>query len=289
MNPKPKKPPWLKRRLPTGSTYEKVRQVLKQSHLHTVCQEAKCPNLWECFSQETATFLILGDRCTRNCGFCAVGHGPDSPPDPDEPARVAEAVLSMKFGYVVVTSVTRDDLTDGGAGHFVQTIQEIHKLTPETRVEVLIPDFLGSTAALDTILDAQPDVINHNMETIRRLYPVVRPQADYDRSLFVIRYLANGTPDIPIKSGLMLGLGETRKELIDTLENLIEAGCGMLTLGQYLQPSKPHLEVSRYVPPDEFNELKELALQLGFIEVASGPFVRSSYHAKEMFQLGREQ
>jgi lipoic acid synthetase len=284
MNPKPKKPPWLKRRLPTGSTYEKVRQVLKRSHLHTVCQEAKCPNLWECFSQETATFLILGDRCTRDCGFCAVQHGPDGPPDPDEPAHVSEAVLSMKLGYVVVTSVTRDDLTDGGAGHFVQTIQEIHKRSPGTRIEVLIPDFLGKKAALDTILDARPDVINHNVETIRRLYPVVRPQADYDRSLFVIQYLANAAPDIPIKSGLMLGLGETREELVDTLGHLIEAGCRMLTLGQYLQPSRSHLDVVRYVPPAEFDELRELALQLGFIEVTSGPFVRSSYQANEMFR-----
>ena len=283
MNTKLKKPPWLKRRLPTGSTYEKVRQVLKRSHLHTVCQEAKCPNLWECFSQETATFLILGDRCTRDCGFCAVQHGPDGPPDPDEPSRIARAVRGMKLSYVVVTSVTRDDLSDGGAGHFVETIREIRKLTPDIRIEVLIPDFLGNTAALDTVLEAHPDVINHNMETVRRLYPVVRPQADYDRSLFVIRYSATAAAEVPIKSGLMLGLGETREELIETLENLIEAGCRMLTIGQYLQPSKSHLDVVRYVPPGEFDELGELALQQGFIEVASGPFVRSSYQAKEMF------
>jgi lipoic acid synthetase len=284
MNLKPKKPPWLKRRLPTGSTYEKIRQVLKRSHLHTVCQEAKCPNLWECFSHETATFLILGDRCTRNCRFCAVEHGPDGPPDPDEPARVAEAVHDMKLGYVVVTSVTRDDLQDGGADHFVQTIRKIREQTPGTHIEILIPDFQGHTAALDTVIGAHPDVINHNMETIRRLYPLVRPEADFERSLFVIRYIADQKPDIPIKSGLMLGLGETRKELIETLENLMEAGCSMLTLGQYMQPSKSHLDVIRYVPPDEFDELKDIAHRIGFKKVASGPFVRSSYHAKVMYQ-----
>jgi lipoic acid synthetase len=280
---KQQKPPWLKRRLPSGRTYEKVRDVLKSGQLHTVCQEAKCPNLWECFSQETATFLILGDRCTRDCRFCAVGHGPDNLPDPGEPDRIAEAVFRMKLGYVVVTSVTRDDLPDGGAGHFVQTIKEIRKLTPDIRIEVLIPDFQGDKTALNTVLNAHPDVINHNMETVRTLYSVVRPQADYDRSLFVIQHMANHTTDIPIKSGLMLGLGETRDELIETFENLVEAGCRMLTIGQYLQPSKSHLDVIRYVPPSEFDELKELALRLGFAQVASGPFVRSSYHAKEMF------
>jgi lipoic acid synthetase len=189
----------------------------------------------------------------------------------------------MKLGYVVVTSVTRDDLPDGGAGHFVQTIQEIRKVTPDTRIEVLIPDFQGHKEALNTVLNAQPDVINHNMETVRTLYSVVRPQADYDRSLFVIRYMANHTTDIPIKSGLMLGLGETRSELVETFENLVEAGCRMLTLGQYLQPSKSHLDVIRYVSPSEFDGLKEIALRIGFTQVASGPFVRSSYHAKEMF------
>ena len=277
------KPPWLKRRLPTGHTYEKVRDVLKSGHLHTVCQEAKCPNLWECFSQETATFLILGDRCTRNCRFCAVEYGSGGSPDPDEPNRIAEAVLRMKLGYVVVTSVTRDDLPDGGSGHFVKTIQEIRNKTPDTRIEVLVPDFKGDKVALNTVLNAHPDVINHNMETVRKLYSVVRPQADYDRSLFVIRYLANHKADIPIKSGLMLGLGETRDELIETFENLVEAGCRMLTLGQYLQPSTSHLDVIRYVPPDEFDELRDIALRIGFTQVASGPFVRSSYHAKEMF------
>jgi lipoic acid synthetase len=194
----------------------------------------------------------------------------------------------MKLGYVVITSVTRDDLADGGAGHFVQTIQKIRKKAPGTRIEVLIPDFQGNHEALNLVLKAQPDVINHNLETVRRLYPVVRPQADYDRSLRVIRYLSQYTPEIPVKSGLMLGLGETRDELIQTFEGLIEAGCRMVTLGQYLQPSKLHLEVIRYVPPDEFSELREVALRLGFAQVASGPFVRSSYHAKEMYHLNLE-
>jgi lipoic acid synthetase len=278
-----RKPPWLKRRLPTGHTYEKVREVLKNSRLHTVCQEAKCPNLWECFSHETATFLILGNRCTRDCRFCAVKHGPEGPPDPDEPSHVADAVLRMKLGYVVITSVTRDDLADGGAGHFVQTIQKIRKKTPGTRIEVLIPDFQGNNEALNLVLKAQPDVINHNLETVRRLYPVVRPQADYDRSLTLIRYVSEHSIGTPVKSGLMLGLGETRDELIETLENLLQAGCRMLTIGQYLQPSPSHLEVERYIPPDEFKELKDAALRLGFEHVASGPFVRSSYRAKEMF------
>jgi lipoic acid synthetase len=277
------KPPWLKRRLPGGGAYEKVRHLLKQGHLHTVCQEAKCPNLWECFSQETATFLILGDRCTRDCRFCAVGKGPENPPDTDEPARIAEAVLEMNLGYVVITSVTRDDLPDGGAGHFVQTIRAIRKRTPPTRIEVLIPDFQGDTGALDKIVQARPDVINHNMETVRRLYPAVRPQADFDRSLFVLRYIAEKKAGIPLKSGIMLGLGETREELLEALESLLETGCRMLTLGQYLQPSKSHLDIARYVPPEEFDELKQVASQLGFNQVASGPFVRSSYHAKAMY------
>jgi len=283
MRTKPAKPPWLKRRLPTGATYEKVRQLIENGQLHTVCQEARCPNIWECFSRETATFLILGDHCTRNCRFCAVEHGPKGPPDKDEPAHVAEAVNHMKLDYVVITSVTRDDIPDGGSGHFAETIQTIRQKNPHARIEVLIPDFQGDSAALDTVLSAKPDVINHNMETVRRLYPEVRPQADYDRSLSVIRYLAGSEMHIPIKSGLMLGLGEERSELMETLENLIDAGCRMLTMGQYLQPSPSHLDVARFVPPYEFDELKDSALQLGFTQVASGPFVRSSYHAGDMY------
>lgn len=284
--PKPagKKPPWLKKRLPTSRTYENVRRLVQENCLHTVCQEAKCPNQWECFSKETATFLIMGPRCTRNCRFCAVDHGPMSPPDPEEPARVAEAVKALNLEYVVVTSVTRDDLTDGGAGHFVATIHSIRKSCPGVRIEVLIPDFMGSIKALDMVVAAGPDVINHNLETVKRLYPTVRPEAVYERSLALIAHARKSAPpDMPLKSGLMLGLGETHAELIETFQDLLQHGCSLLTLGQYLQPSKSHLDVDRFVPPEEFDALREDALGIGFKDVASGPFVRSSYQAKELF------
>ena len=279
-----RKPPWLKRRLPTGRNYEHVRRLLEKSCLHTVCQEAKCPNLWECFSKETATFLIMGPRCTRNCRFCAVEHGPMSPLDPGEPERVAEAVKALDLEYVVVTSVTRDDLHDGGAGHFAATIHSIRKSSPGIRIEVLIPDFMGSPKALELVMDAGPDVLNHNLETVKRLYPTVRPEAVYERSLKLLKNARESAPpDLPIKSGLMLGLGETRAELIQAFQDLLRHGCSLLTLGQYLQPSKSHLDVSRFVPPDEFDSLREAALDMGFHDVASGPFVRSSYQAKELF------
>ncbi|MEN8246737.1 MAG: lipoyl synthase [Thermodesulfobacteriota bacterium] len=282
--PAGKKPPWLKKRLPTGRTYENVRRLMHENCLHTVCQEAKCPNQWECFSKETATFLIMGPRCSRNCRFCAVDHGPMSPPDPEEPARVAEAVKALSLEYVVVTSVTRDDLTDGGAGHFAATIHSVRKSSPGVRIEVLIPDFIGSKKALDMVVAAGPDVINHNLETVRRLYPTVRPEAVYERSLALIAYAhKSAPPDMPLKSGLMLGLGETHAELIETFQDLLQHGCSLLTLGQYLQPSKSHLNVDRFVPPEEFEALREDALGIGFKDVASGPFVRSSYQAKELF------
>jgi len=284
MSPRLKKPTWLRRRLPTDPAFEKVRRLIGDGHLHTVCQEAKCPNIWECFSRQTATFLILGDRCSRNCRFCAVAHGPKGPPDSSEPAAVADAVLRMNLDYVVITSVTRDDLSDGGAGHFAKTIAAVRQKKPLAGIEVLIPDFQGNQSALSAILAAEPNVVNHNMETVRRLYPEVRPQADYDRSLAVIETLSQAAPAIPVKSGLMVGLGETKDELVTTFENLIDAGCRLLTIGQYLQPSRSHLDVQRYLPPEEFDELKSLALSLGFTHVASGPFVRSSYHAKDMFQ-----
>jgi len=257
---------------------------MHENCLHTVCQEAKCPNQWECFSKETATFLIMGPRCTRNCRFCAVDHGPMSPPDPEEPARVAKAVKALNLEYVVVTSVTRDDLTDGGAGHFATVIHTIRKSSPGVRIEVLIPDFLGSKKAIDMVVAARPDVINHNLETVRRLYLTVRPEAVYERSLSLIAYACKSAPpDMPLKSGLMLGLGETHAELIATFKNLLQHGCSLLTLGQYLQPSKSHLDVDRFVPPEEFEALREDALGIGFKNVASGPFVRSSYQAKELF------
>ena len=280
-NPKPR---WLKKRLPTGPEYEKMKELIGKDRLHTVCQEAKCPNTWECFSQQTATFLIMGSRCTRNCRFCSVAQGPVGLPDPAEPARVAAAARQMGLSYVVITSVTRDDLTDGGAVFFANTIDEIHRQMPTAMVEVLIPDFQGEAQALHTVLKARPDVLNHNIETVPRLYPIVRPQADYQRSLQLLSRVQTYDARLPIKSGLMLGLGEHSAEICSTFKDLIDAGCRILTLGQYLQPSKAHLPVERFVSPAEFENWKDTALEMGFCEVASGPFVRSSYHAKELYQ-----
>ena len=278
------KPPWLKRRIPSGATYQEIRGLIQETHLHTVCQEACCPNLGECFSQGTATFLILGDRCTRNCRFCAVAHGPKDPPDATEPLRVAEAIGHMKLRYAVVTSVTRDDLPDGGASLFAETIRRIREKRPETKVEVLIPDFCGDHQSLKTVLEARPDVLNHNVETVPRLYASVRPQAVYQRSIDLLKNAHRLDPSIPTKSGLMLGLGERPEEVEQVLNDLLEAGCRILTLGQYLQPSADHLPVERFVTPEEFEELRKKALEMGFREVASGPFVRSSYHAQELFE-----
>jgi lipoic acid synthetase len=282
--PAARKPDWLKRRLPTGETFNQVRELIEAGKLHTVCQEARCPNIWECYSHRTATFLIMGERCTRNCRFCSVAPGPAEALDPQEPARVAEAVEHMGLQYVVVTSVTRDDLPDGGAGHFAATIHEIRRRLPGVEIEVLIPDLQGDRAALETVLHARPDVLNHNIETVPRLYPRVRPQADYRRSLALLRRAGEIAPGVPTKSGLMLGLGERPEEVRQTLQDLRAAGCRILTLGQYLQPSPEHLPVETYVPPDAFESWRRAALDMGFSEVASAPFVRSSYHAKESFQ-----
>ncbi|MGD9349255.1 MAG: lipoyl synthase [Desulfobacterales bacterium] len=279
-----KKPRWLKKRLPTGPAYENVKNLIGKDRLHTVCQEAKCPNIWECYSQRTATFLILGSRCTRNCRFCSVAQGPTGPPDPAEPARVAEAARQMALKYVVVTSVTRDDLADGGASYFAKTIFEIRRQIPAALIEVLIPDFQGDADALQTVVNARPDVLNHNIETVPRLYTLVRPQARYERSLHLLERVRSLNPKIPTKSGLMLGLGETSAEIRSTLNDLVDVGCRILTLGQYLQPSKTHLPVKRFVPPEEFDQWRQTAIEMGFWEVASGPFVRSSYHAKELYQ-----
>ncbi len=278
------KPPWLRRRLPSGPDYEAVRSLIREGQLHTVCQEAKCPNQFECFSKHTATFLILGSRCSRDCRFCSVQSGPEGPPDPREPQRVAQAAHRLKLQYVVVTSVTRDDLADGGAGIFAATIREIRRCSPGARVEVLIPDFQGNRKALETVLRAEPDVLNHNIETVPRLYATVRPQARYERSLELIRRVAAWRPATPAKSGLMLGLGETDEEIRQTLADLLGVGCRILTLGQYLQPSRQHLPVDRFVTPEEFKQWHRTARKMGFAQVASGPFVRSSYHAKELFQ-----
>jgi lipoic acid synthetase len=278
------KPHWLRRKLPTGPQYETVRHLIRDGRLHTVCQEAACPNQFECFSSRTATFLIMGDRCTRNCRFCNISEGPQAPLDPDEPKRVADAAAEMDLRYVVVTSVTRDDLPDGGAAHFKATIEALHAKISGVKVEVLIPDLLGDAHALATVIDAGPDVLNHNVETVPRLYPKVRPQADYRRSLTLLERAARHPSGIPAKSGLMLGLGETRAEVEATLADIHATGCRILTLGQYLQPTKDHLPVARYVPPEEFTALGEHARNLGFSQVASGPFVRSSYHARDVFE-----
>jgi lipoyl synthase len=278
------KPHWLRRRLPTGPEYEQVRTLIEKGRLHTVCQEAACPNQFECFSNHTATFLIMGDRCTRNCRFCNVESGMiPAPLDADEPARVAEAVEQLGLRYVVITSVTRDDLPDGGAGHFAATVLEIRKRRPDSVIEVLIPDLKGDAAALRTVLQSGPDVLNHNIETVARLYPRVRPQAVYQRSLALLESVSRYRPAIPPKSGLMVGLGETLQEIRQTLADLHHSGCRFITIGQYLQPTVDHLPVRRYVTPEEFEQLGDMARAMGFEAVASGPFVRSSYHAREMY------
>ena len=279
-----KKPNWLRKRLPKGQAFETVKDFIKKNGLHTICQEARCPNIWECFSRRTATFLIMGPLCTRNCRFCAVSQG--SEPfflDSEEPARLANAVLSMKLDYVVVTSVTRDDLPDGGANFFAKTIKEIRKKRPAALIEVLIPDFQGKIDALKTIVKASPDVLNHNIETVPRLYSSVRPLAVYRRSLELLEQVKILDPDMITKSGLMLGLGESSEEILQTLYDIFDAGCRILTLGQYLQPTRKNLPVKRFVPPEEFESWRKTALEIGFIQVASAPFVRSSYHAKELY------
>ncbi len=261
----------------------KVKSILGETNLHTVCEEARCPNLGECFSKGTATILILGRVCTRDCGFCGVEHGAPGPLDEMEPQKVARAVKQMGLRYVVITSVTRDDLSDGGASHFAETIRSIRVLDQTIRVEVLIPDFRGDVSSLTKVLDESPDVLNHNIETVPRLYPLVRPQAVYGRSLDLLKRAKDYSPGILTKSGFMLGLGETGREVLDLLQNLKEAGCDFLTIGQYLQPCSDRLPVERYVPPEEFDEYKRIGEEMGFRTVASGPFVRSSFHAGRMF------
>ncbi len=274
------KPKWLRRKLPTGPEYEKIRTLLHENSLTTVCQEAQCPNQFECFSKGTATFMILGQKCTRNCTFCAVEQGPDGAPDEEEPRKVAEAVAAMGLKYAVVTSVTRDDLDDGGASFFIRTISEIRRLSPETLVEILIPDLQGNWEALQQIVAAAPDVLNHNMETVAHLYTTVRPQAIYQRSLELIAKIKEIQPQMVTKSGIMLGLGESRDELLQTFGDLLSSQCDILTLGQYLQPSKFHLPVVEFIDPETFSELQHIALQMGFVGVAAGPTVRSSYEAE---------
>jgi len=280
-----RKPPWLKIRLSQLRETTKVKSILNVTSLHTVCEEARCPNLGECFSSGTATILILGKVCTRKCGFCAVERGIPAAPDESEPERVAEAISRMHLGYVVITSVTRDDLADGGASVFAGTIRSIRSLDPKIKIEVLIPDFQGDRSALVTVLNESPDVLNHNVETISRLYSQVRPQADYHRSLELLRRVKDYNPRMKTKSGFMLGLGETREEVLDLLRDLKKAGCDFLTIGQYLQPRPDRLPVVDYVHPEVFDEYKKIGEEMGFTSVASGPFVRSSFHASEMFEV----
>ncbi len=276
----PGKAPWLKVRVPRSRKGEAVRAILDDLGLNTVCQEASCPNIGECWSKGTATFMVLGDTCTRQCRFCEVKGGFPFPPDPGEPERVAKAAARLGLRHIVVTSVTRDDLPDGGAAHFATTIQALRQYCPDSRVEVLIPDFGGSLASLEIVIAACPDILNHNMETVNRLYPVVRPQASYRRSLGVLAW-AKGA-GLVTKSGLMLGLGETRDEVLETMKDLRGVRCDILTLGQYLRPSPRHLKVERYIPPEEFEWYKGMAEGMGFQKVASAPLVRSSYQAEEL-------
>jgi lipoyl synthase len=278
-----RKPAWLKKTLPKGGDYQRVRGLLAKSGLTTVCQEANCPNMFECFSKNTSTFMILGSQCTRNCRFCNIGFSPALPVDPDEPARVAKAALDLNLKYVVVTSVTRDDLEDGGASHFDATIKAIKATLPHSKVEVLIPDFQGNIEALKIVVYAKPDVLNHNIETVPSLYSTARPQADYQQSLDLFKNAKTIDPLMPIKSGIMVGLGESVQELEQTMKDLFDYGCEILTLGQYLQPTREHLKVEKYYSPQEFGVLETKARAIGFKRVAAGPFVRSSYNAQELF------
>lgn len=280
--PRPRIPEWLRLKLPTTDTFGQTRNLLDGLRLHTVCESAKCPNHWECWSKGTATFMIAGDRCTRACGFCAVSTAKPLALEADEPQRVAEATRRMNLKHVVITAVARDDIADGGAEHFRQTIEAVRAANPGIVIEVLVPDFLDKDFAIDAVLSANPHVYNHNLETVRRLTPEVRSRATYERSLSVLRKVKDKRGDeIYTKSGIMLGLGETEEELLAALADLREARCDILTLGQYLQPTLKHLPVAAFIPPAKFEEYGARARELGFIHVASGPMVRSSYHADD--------
>ncbi|WP_421237793.1 lipoyl synthase [Aeromonas jandaei] len=276
-----RKPDWMRIKLPPSSQkIEHIKSTLRKNKLHSVCEEASCPNLAECFNHGTATFMIMGAICTRRCPFCDVAHGRPLPLDPEEPKKLALTIKEMNLKYVVITSVDRDDLRDGGAQHFADCIREIREHSPQTRIEILTPDFRGRMEqALEVFRETPPDVFNHNLETAPRMYRVARPGADYKWSLELLRRIKEMHPHVPTKSGLMMGLGETSEEIVEVLKDLRAHGVNMLTLGQYLQPSRHHLPVKRYVPPAEFDELKDVAMELGFTHAACGPFVRSSYHA----------
>lgn len=277
--PKIKKPDWLRVKLPTGEEYVKVRGIVSKHKLHTICESGNCPNMGECWGAGTATFMILGNICTRSCGFCAVATGKPKPADWDEPKRIAESVHLMGVKHCVITSVDRDDLKDGGSIIWAETIKEIRKISPETKFECLIPDFAGKWENLQRIIDASPDIVSHNIETVRRMTAQVRIQAKYDRSMEVLQRL--DAAGVKTKSGLMVGLGETEEEIFETIQDLANVNCDVLTIGQYLQPTPKHLPVARFVHPDEFNAYREFALTKGFKFVESGPLVRSSYHAEK--------
>jgi lipoic acid synthetase len=286
--PRPRLPEWLRLKLPTTDTFAQTRSLLGELKLHTVCESAKCPNHWECWDKGTATFMIGGDRCTRACAFCAVSTAKPLPLEADEPLRVAEATRRMRLRHVVITAVARDDVADGGAEHFRQTIEEVRRLNPRTTIEVLVPDFQDSDASIDAVLSANPHIFNHNLETVRRLTPSVRHRATYDRSLSVLKKVKTKRgQSIHTKSGMMLGLGETDNEIVVALDDLRTAGCEVLTLGQYLQPTVKHLPVVEFVTPERFDALGRVARSMGFIHVAAGPMVRSSYHADEFNAAAR--
>jgi lipoic acid synthetase len=280
LRPRAPKPSWLKVRAPGSPSYLRLKGLMRELKLHTVCEEARCPNIGECWHHGTATFMILGEVCTRACAYCAVAHGRPAPLDVSEPARVANAIRALGLSYVVVTSVDRDDLEDGGASMFAETVRLAREI-PDCRIEVLIPDFQGSEAALRTVLAARPDVLNHNTETVPRLYRMARSGGRYTRTLELLDRARRFAPSIPTKTGLMVGLGEELSELAAVFRDLREVGCSILTIGQYLRPTPAHAPMTRYYHPDEFRDLKRLALDLGFVHVESGPLVRSSYHAHE--------
>lgn len=277
-----RKPQWIRMQAPSSSRFREIKNILRENNLHTVCEEASCPNIGECFSGGTATFMILGDMCTRRCPFCDVGHGRPLPPDDQEPRNLARTIGLLQLKYVVITSVDRDDLRDGGAGHFAQCIHSVRLTSPDTLIETLVPDFRGRLEkALAAIECALPDVLNHNLETVPRLYKQVRPGADYLHSLKLLRDFKSRNPGVPTKSGLMVGLGETNEEIMQVMRDLRMNGVEMLTLGQYLQPSVHHLPVSRYVEPEQFKSFEKFAYELGFSQATCGPMVRSSYHADQ--------
>ena len=276
-----RKPAWLKVRAPGGPNYLRLRRLMREWNLHTVCEEARCPNIGECWEDTTATFMILGDVCTRHCGYCAIAHGRPQWEDREEPERIGRAVADLGLDYVVITSVDRDDLADGGAAHWAATIGAVRRAAPGCRVEALIPDFQGSASALDLVIDARPDVLNHNTETVPRLYKLARHGGRYDRTLDLFRHARAEAPGLTTKSGIIVGLGETTDELVATLADLRAVDVDLLTLGQYLRPSAAHLPVVKYYRPEEFAELGAIGRRLGFRHVESGPLVRSSYHAKK--------